>query len=81
METPSFASKVDAPKWGVSKIFLAEISLWFSSIGSLIKTSIAAPEIISWFNASAKSFSLIIPPLATFIIFDVFFVTNLSNFL
>ena len=33
--------KVDAPKWGVSKIFLAEISLWFLSMGSLIKTSIA----------------------------------------
>jgi len=58
----------------VRSIFFAFIKGLLESNGSNSNTSIAAPEMISLFNAFAKSDSFIIPPRATLIILEVDFI-------
>mmetsp|Transcript_4926 Transcript_4926/g.14757 ORF Transcript_4926/g.14757 Transcript_4926/m.14757 type:complete len:220 (-) Transcript_4926:777-1436(-) len=65
--TPSWASTVDAPKWGVSTTFGLPIKGLSAGGGSTAKTSRAAPAISLLSKASAKALSSITPPLATLI--------------
>ena len=60
------ASVVEAAIWGVSITF-GLLNKTFSFDGSLEKTSTAAPAIRPSFNASFKSFSSTIFPLAALI--------------
>ena len=72
MLTPSFASFVEAPKCGVKIISGADNNGLLLSSGSDSKTSKAAPDILFSFRTFDRSFSLIIPPLATFTILASF---------
>ena len=72
--TPFFASSVEAPRCGVKITLGALINGLFFSIGSFENTSIAAPAILFFFRASAKSCSFMIPPRATLMILTLDFI-------
>ena len=80
-ETPTWASTVEAPKWGVKVTPGRPINGWFGSIGSLSNTSIAAPATWPDLTASAKSCSLMIPPRAQFIKRTPFFILAILSLL
>ena len=69
METFSWASLVEAPRWGVATTLgcairrLAEES---ASGGSEVNTSMPAPAMVPASKASTRASSSIMPPLATF---------------
>ena len=73
VETPWFASKVEAPRCGVKRMFLALIN-GESITGSFSNTSRAAPEIVPSLSAMRSAFSSMIPPLAQLIICAVGFI-------
>ena len=66
IDAASWASAVEAPRWGV-KMILSKVWSGELTKGSFSKTSKAAPAIILLLKALYKSFSFINPPLAAFI--------------
>ena len=65
---------MEAPKCGVRIIFGADINGLSTGKGSDSNTSNAAPAILFSISTFDKSFSLIIPPLATLMILASFFI-------
>ena len=81
IETPIWASTVDAPRCGVSVMPGTPRSGLSSASGSDVNTSMAAPATCPLFTASARSCSLMMPPRAQFTKRTPFFIFAMLSLL